>query len=135
EWPLLPSLSWVKGFLAGSSDAEGSCSDHVLRISNTDPEVLAWIRACLARLRFEYAVEPRPNTNGLTCIRVRGGLPERMRFFLGTDPAITRERTIDGQALKTAAQLRVLGIRPLGMTMRMYDITTGTGDFIANGVV
>src|SRR5438105_7470265 len=105
EWPLLPSLSWVKGFLAGSFDAEGSCSDHVLRISNTDPEVLAWIRACLARLRFEYAVEPRPNTNGLTCIRVRGGLPERMRFFLGTDPAITRKRAIDGQALKTAAQL------------------------------
>jgi DNA repair photolyase len=26
-------------------------------------------------------------------------------------------------------------IRPLGMTMRLYDITTGTGDFIANGVV
>jgi DNA repair photolyase len=135
EWPLLQSLSWVKGFLAGIFDAEGSCSDHVLRISNTDPEILAWIRACLARLGFEYAVEPRPNTNGLTCIRVRGGLPERMRFFLGTDPAITRKRTIDGQALKTAAQLRVVGIRPLGMTMRMYDITTGTGDFIANGVV
>jgi DNA repair photolyase len=30
---------------------------------------------------------------------------------------------------------RVLTIRPLGETMRLYDITTGTGDFIANGVV
>jgi DNA repair photolyase len=29
----------------------------------------------------------------------------------------------------------VAEIRPLGVAMRMYDITTGTGDFIANGVV
>ena len=40
-----------------------------------------------------------------------------------------------GTALKAAAQLDVEAIRPLGMTMRLYDITTGTGDFIANGVV
>src|SRR5207248_9518486 len=60
---------------------------------------------------------------------------ERMRFFLGTDPAITRKRSIEGSALKADAQLRVKSIRPLEMVMRMYDITTGTGDFIADGVV
>jgi DNA repair photolyase len=135
EWPILPSISWITGFLAGIFDAEGSCSGHVLRISNTDREILDWTRACLARLGFDYVVEPRPRGNGLTTIRLRGGLPERMRFFLGTDPAITRKRTIDGQALKSAARLRVVDIRPLGMVMRLYDITTGTGDFIANGVV
>jgi DNA repair photolyase len=58
-----------------------------------------------------------------------------LRFFLGTDPAITRKRTIDGLAVKNAARLEVQSIRPLGMVMRMYDITTGTGDFIANGVI
>jgi DNA repair photolyase len=135
EWPLPPSLSWVRGFLAGIFDAEGSCNEHAIRIANTDPQILPWVRACLARLGFDYAVEPQLRSNGPTCIRIRGGLPERMRFFLGTDPAITRKRTIDGQALKTAARLRVVGIRPLGMTMRMYDVTTGTGDFIADGVV
>jgi DNA repair photolyase len=40
-----------------------------------------------------------------------------------------------GAALKTNAKLLVASIRPLGMAMRLYDITTGTGDFIANGVV
>jgi DNA repair photolyase len=40
-----------------------------------------------------------------------------------------------GDALGTGARLGVTSIRPLGMTMRLYDITTGTGDFIANGVV
>ena len=28
-----------------------------------------------------------------------------------------------------------MSIEPLGLAMRLYDITTGTGDFIANGVV
>jgi hypothetical protein len=58
-----------------------------------------------------------------------------MRFFLTTDPAITRKRSIEGAAVKTNARLSVTSIRPLGKVMRMYDITTGTGDFIANGVV
>jgi DNA repair photolyase len=136
RWPILPSLSWMKGFLAGIFDAEGSCRDHIFRIANTDPEILAWIRVALARFGFDYAVEPLPRvTNGMTTIRLRGGLSERMRFFLGTNPAITRKRTIEGAALKTSAQLDVTSIRSLGMAMRLYDITTGTGDFIANGVV
>jgi DNA repair photolyase len=135
RWPIMPSLSWMKGFLAGIFDAEGSCAEHVLRIANTDPEILAWTTACLGRLGFDYAVEPTRAPNGMTYVRLRGGLPERMRFFLGTDPAITRKRTIEGAAVKTNARLGVTSIRPLGMAMRMYDITTGTGDFIANGVV
>lgn len=32
-------------------------------------------------------------------------------------------------------ELGVVSIEPLGREMEMYDITTGTGDFIANGVV
>jgi DNA repair photolyase len=135
DWPMLPSISWVKGFLAGIFDAEGSCSEHILRIGNTDPEILAWTSACLGRLGFDYAVEPTDRSNGMTYIRLRGGLPERMRFFLGTDPVISRKRTLEGSAVKTNAKLRVTSIRPLGMVMRMYDITTGTGDFIADGVV
>jgi len=136
DWPILPGLSWLKGFLAGIFDAEGSCSAGVLRIANRDPEILAWIRAALSRLGFDYAIEeiPRPGKD-MTNIRIRGGLPERMRFLLGTDPSITRKRTFDGSALKVQAQLRVASIRSLGMVLRLYDITTGTGDFIANGVV
>ena len=71
----------------------------------------------------------------MTYVRIRGGLVERMRFLALTDPAITRKRSIAGEAIKNNAKLRVVAIEPLGMVMRMYDITTGTGDFIANGVV
>ena len=43
--------------------------------------------------------------------------------------------TIEGTALKCDAKLGVVAIEPLGRAMPLYDITTGTGDFIANGVV
>ena len=33
------------------------------------------------------------------------------------------------------ARVRVVSIEPLGVDMPMYDVTTGSGDFIANGLV
>jgi DNA repair photolyase len=135
EWPVAPNPDWRKGFLAGIFDAEGSCSRGILRISNTDPSIVDWTRSCLASLGFDVAVEPIPGANSITVLRLRGGLRERLRFFHTVDPAITRKRTIDGVAIKSDAQLKVTSIEPLGLDVPMYDITTGTGDFIANGVV
>jgi DNA repair photolyase len=135
EWPGLPSLQWCRGFLAGIFDAEGSRSDYALRIANTDPQLLAWTEACACRFGFDVAVEDRHLANGLKCLRIRGGLSEHLRFFHLTDPAISRKRDIEGQMVKTFAKLRVAEIEPLGKALPFYDITTGTGDFIANGVV
>lgn len=42
---------------------------------------------------------------------------------------------LEGQAVKSSARLRVVSVEPLGLTLPLYDITTGTGDFIADGVV
>jgi DNA repair photolyase len=133
EWPRHASDDWCKGFLAGTFDAEGSCSG-VVRIVNTDRAIIDWTTWCLRRLAFEYVEEPtRPN--GCAVVRLRGGLRQRLRFFHTVDPAITRKRTIEGTALKSDSQLGVAEIEPLGVVMPMYDITTGTGDFIADGVV
>jgi DNA repair photolyase len=135
EWPAPPSADWQLGFLAGIFDAEGGCSGGVLRISNTDPEILRRTESCLRALGFRFATEDLHRENGMTAIRVVGGLSERLRFFHATDPAITRKRQIDGVAVKGNRRLDVVSIEPLGLTIPMYDITTGTGDFIANGVI
>src|SRR4029434_974881 len=37
--------------------------------------------------------------------------------------------------IKSDVPLRVTAIEPLGFDLPMFDITTGTGDFIADGVV
>ncbi len=133
-WPENPTLDWRKGFLAGIFDAEGSYSGS-LRVPNTDPEIINWTVSSLEALGFDYVVEPSTRPNGLRCVRLRGGLREVLPFFHTVDPAITRKRSIEDVALKSDAKLRVAAIKPLGLDLPMYDITTGTGDFIANGVV
>jgi DNA repair photolyase len=133
-WPRHPNADWVKGFLAGIFDAEGSFG-HVIRICNTDPEIIDWITYCLRRLGFPHVIEDRKLANGLKVVRLAGGLTEHLRFFHTVDPAITRKRSIEGLAIKNPANLRVAEIEPLGKRLDLFDITTGTGDFIANGVV
>ena len=60
---------------------------------------------------------------------------EHLRFFHTVDPAITRKLEIVGQALKSSVRSGVSSIESLGGAQVLYDITTETGDFIANGVV
>ena len=135
SWPDDPSHDWLCGFLAGIFDAEGSYSKGVWRVPNTDPEIIKWTCRGLDALNFDYVLEPLKRANGMVVVRLRGGLKEAMRFFHATAPAITRKRSIEGTAVKSGAKLRVTAIEPLGLEMPMYDITTGTGDFVANGVV
>jgi DNA repair photolyase len=136
EWPRGGNDDWCKGFLAGIFDAEGSCgANSALRICNTDPEIIDWTTWSLRRLGLEHVVEDRHLRNGLKVVRLLGGLPKQLKFFHTVDTAITRKRDIDGIALKSPARLKVEAIEPLGKKLRLYDITTGTGDFIANGVV
>jgi DNA repair photolyase len=105
-----------------------------LRISNKDRQIIARTAAGLGRLGFSYTID-RANEVGACNVRLLGGLGEQLRLFQKIDPAITRKRSIAGIALKSPAKLGVVSIEPLGRQMRMFDITTGTGDFIANGVV
>jgi DNA repair photolyase len=135
RWPEQPDDDWRRGFLAGIFDAEGSYSRGILRIANTDPAMIRYTFDCLRGFGFDPVIERTDRANGMSCVRVRGGLPEHLRFFHSVDPAITRKRTIDGTAIRCAAKLGVASIEPLELDLPLYDITTGTGDFIANGVV
>ncbi|MGC9667907.1 intein-containing Rv2578c family radical SAM protein [Planosporangium sp. 12N6] len=135
RWPEQPDDDWRLGFLAGIFDAEGGNSGRVLRITDTDPDMLRWTLGCLRHFGFDPVLERTNHANGLCHVRVRGGLSEHLRFFHSVDPAITRKRTIDGTAIKSKAKLGVVSIESLELDLPLYDITTGTGDFIANGVV
>lgn len=134
EPPETMSSVWQAGFLSGIFDAEGSHSRGVLRISNSDDAILRLVVDALARLRIPAIREPA-NSIGVANVRVTGGLPSRQRFFAATRPAISRKLSILGTAVKTVADLRVMSIEDLCADIDMVDITTGTNDFIANGVV
>jgi DNA repair photolyase len=134
--PPAPTREWRAGFLAGIFDAEGSFSQTVLRISNTDSRIIVWIGECLRAFGFRFVVEHRDfeTRKPIDVVRLTGGLKEHLRFFHTVSPAISRKLDITGQALMSDARLKVVSIEPL-KAMRLYDITTETGDFIANGVV
>ena len=134
-WPEAPTPDWQKGFLAGIFDAEGSYSQGVFRIASTDPEIISRTAASLASLGFAHQAERPERRNGPVYLRLLGGLRAVLRFFHTVDTAITRKRSINGVALKSDAELQVTEIKALGIEVPMYDITTATGDFIANGVV
>jgi DNA repair photolyase len=138
-WPNAPSAEWCKGFLAGIFDAEGSydTSGGALRISNTDRAIVGQVTSGLRRFGFSFVVETRSRERPKPVMDVRllGGVREHLRFFHTVDPAITRKRTIAGRAINNDAPLRVTSVEALGIGLPMFDITTGTGDFIANGIV
>jgi DNA repair photolyase len=135
EVPAAPTDEWCKGFLAGVFDARGSHSRAILRIASVSSEVTRLTSNALGRLGFEYVVERSRWAAELPWVRLVGGLRERLRFFHTVDPAIVEKRTIDGTAFKSTARLGVVAVEPLGLELPLFDISTGTGDFIANGVV
>jgi DNA repair photolyase len=134
EWPGHPSEDWRKGYLAGVFDAEGSYDSGNLRISSTS-ETIHHILGSLTALGLPYAIEDAPRADALRIVRIAGDLRTHLRFFHLVDPATSRKRPIDGTALTSNAGLRVAAVECLGMELPLFDITTGTGDFIANGVV
>jgi DNA repair photolyase len=136
-WPVSPSKGWQAGFLSGIFDAEGSYSGGILRISNTDKKIIHFIEGSLCSFDFKWVIEhiEREGAKPIDVVRLRGGLREHLRFFNCVDPAIFRKRDIAGQAVKSEAKLKIAAIEPLEKIMRLYDISTGTEDFIANGVV
>jgi DNA repair photolyase len=135
ERPFAPSVGWRKGFLAGMVDVDGGCDEAgAPRLSHPDRLIFEEIRAGLSNLGFGYVIEP-PDPAGVTCLRLSGGLVERLRFLHTVDPATTGRHSIEGAAVTGGAPLRVTSIEALGLELPMFDITTGTGDFVANGVV
>ncbi|MGH4013046.1 MAG: intein-containing Rv2578c family radical SAM protein [Pseudonocardiaceae bacterium] len=133
SWPSAPAGAWYQGFLAGIFDAEGSCSDGTLQIATIDPTVVESVLSGLTLFGFRCTVEDPEWSTGPRCVRLLGGAGEQLRFFHTVDPAISRKRSIAGMAIRQC--VRVVSVEDLGVQLPMYDITTGTGDFIASGVV
>ncbi|MFC5745428.1 intein-containing Rv2578c family radical SAM protein [Actinomadura rugatobispora] len=122
RWPRSPSGSWLKGFVAGALDtgaldtgALGGSPEPGGAAGDLSPAVRAHIRLGLEHL-------------GLTA-----HVSMRLRLAVAVDPACAR--TPEGMRLGPAEATRVVSVEALGVETPLYDITTGTGDFVASGVV
>jgi DNA repair photolyase len=123
---------WQRGWLAGIFDAEGSHGVQALRIANSDTAILETTEKALSLFGFDYVREVPPSRD-VCYIRVRGGRPEHLRFWQLLNPAIKRKFAITGQAINES--VKIVSVEPLNETMDMFDIMTGTENFIANGMI
>jgi DNA repair photolyase len=136
EWPQAPSRQWCAGVLAGAFDAAGAVGAAAVRIFDSDPGRLERLERYCGALGLRCGQE-RTRAGGAVAapaLCLPGGLREQLEFFHRVDPASRGKRDIQGRWVRSDAALRVVSIEPAG-TMRLYDMTTASGDFIANGIV
>jgi DNA repair photolyase len=139
RWPEHPGVDWNAGFLAGVVDARGAVSRGELVIRHAGPEIVGRVTNALRRLGLRHAVDTERAAEGrrgaLRTVRLLGGAGALMRLLQLADPAVSRLRDLGGAPVTGAAGLAVESVQALGVEMSMYDITTGTGDFVAEGVI
>ncbi|WP_218162810.1 intein-containing Rv2578c family radical SAM protein [Pseudonocardia ammonioxydans] len=135
-WPERPGAGWSAGFLGGVLDACGEVSAGVLRIVPGDEQLTRATVEALRRLRFRVASEPSARA-GVRALRVLGGAAEQLRLVAVADPAVARVRDVTGALVEEPPDgaPRVVDVHDTGEILPMCDITTGTGDFVAAGVV
>lgn len=129
-----PDAHWQRGFLAGVFDIAGDYGRGVLAVAHDEPEIADAFVAALARFGFAHQVDEVPKFPTRQEVRLLGGVGEVLRFFHVSNPAVAWKRSLEG-AVIGASRRRVQAIEPLGLQLPLFDITTGTGDFVADGVV
>ncbi|MBP2368716.1 intein-containing Rv2578c family radical SAM protein [Pseudonocardia parietis] len=136
SWPARPDAAWSAGFLGGVLDACGEVSAGVLRVVPGDEQLTRATVDALRRLRFRVASEPSGRA-GTRALRVLGGAAEQLRLVAVADPAVARVRDVTGALVEEPPDgaPRVVDVHDTGEVVPMFDITTGTGDFVAAGVV
>jgi len=135
RWPHAPSDCWLRGFLAGLFDADGGRDQHLMWLSDSDEGLLHQALDALRRFKFNAVLEGQRLPTGVRTVLVGGGLGEHLRFKHLCDPTVAARWDLTGVRVVGGEDLQVVSVEPLGLELTLYDITTGTGDFIANGVV
>jgi DNA repair photolyase len=128
--PLTNLKEHYAGYLAGIFDAEGSYSCHNLRIANTDEKILTRIKEAIKGLGFAYKEEN--HKNHIPVIRITGGVEDHLKLFNTINPAITRKISDLSMRFSNTSPIWKAERMPQG---ELYDIQTGTENFIANGLV
>jgi DNA repair photolyase len=138
-----PDDDWCAGLLGGLADAAGTTTAGALRLGMSDEELVGLAAGALHRLGFAFTPEQAPavvpadrrTRPALRYLRLGGGSRELLRFLAVADPAVGRVRGLAGGATGSDAGSEVVDVSPAGDVVPMFDITTGTGDFVAEGVV
>ncbi|MFJ8911973.1 intein-containing Rv2578c family radical SAM protein [Amycolatopsis sp. NPDC102389] len=132
--PPSPDSHWQRGFLAGLFDLAGSYRHGALRVTHDEQDIVSTFCSALGNFGFRYVRTENAKFRPLWTVQILGGPSEEVRFFHLADPAVGWKRSLDGLPIGRTRR-KVASIEPLGIELPLFDITTGTGDFIADGMV
>ncbi|MEV6298063.1 intein-containing Rv2578c family radical SAM protein [Actinoplanes sp. NPDC051861] len=155
RWPDMPTPDWYRGFLAGAYGAVGRTDRLAVVFETVDQAYLRRITEALAHLgmasrtpapaSLRAASLSRSSLPGSSPSGARASLPvgrveterhlEAALRFRHMTGASQLPLDASGVGVRTARRLAVADIEDLGLTLPLFDISTGTGDFIADGVV
>jgi DNA repair photolyase len=134
RWPELPTGGWYRGFLAGAFGATGRADRLSIRFTSNDNAFLSRVTDALTHLGLPSRRPAGTRPGAAFSVEVARDLWAALRFRHLTGVA---DAPLDasGIGVRSDKQLTVVDIEPLELTLPLYDISTGTGDFIADGVV
>jgi len=134
RWPELPTGSWFRGFLAGAFGAAGRADRLSVTFTSGDQGFLSRVIDALTHLGLpsRSPVRVRPGSAGTVEIDRDLWAALRFRHLTGVADA---PLDASGVGVRGGRQLAVVDIEDLGLALPLFDISTGTGDFIADGVV
>jgi DNA repair photolyase len=134
RWPELPSGGWYRGFLAGAFGSTGRADRLAISFTSNDDGFLSRVIDALTHLGLPSRRPPRTRPGARFSVEITRDLWAALRFRHLTGVA---DAPLDasGIGVRGDKQLAVVDIAPLDLTLPMFDISTGTGDFIADGVV
>jgi DNA repair photolyase len=134
RWPELPTSSWYRGFLAGAFGSTGTADRLGIVFTSSDRAYLSRVTDALTHLGLPSRGPVRPRPGASHSVETARDLWSALRFrhLTGVTDA---PLDASGIGVRSDRQLAVVDIEALELTLPLFDISTGTGDFIADGVV
>jgi DNA repair photolyase len=134
RWPELPTGDWLRGFLAGAFGAVGRTDRLAVVFESGDASYLRRVAEALTCLGLAARGPGRVRPGCAGRVETERHLEAALRFRHLTG-ALMRPLDASGVGVRGERRLAVADIEELGLTLPLFDISTGTGDFIADGVV
>jgi DNA repair photolyase len=137
RWPEHPAGEWYHGFLAGAFGSTGHTDRLAVIFTSRDEMFLRWITDALTHLGVPSRRPSRPAPGAVDppgSVETVRDLWAALRFRHLTG-VLDAPLDASGIGVRSDGQLTVVDIEPLGLTLPLYDLSTGTGDFVADGVI
>ena len=134
RWPELPTGGWYRGFLAGAFGATGHADRLAVSFTSNDRAFLSRVTDALTHLGLPSRRPGGTRPGARFTVEIARDLWAALRFrhLTGVSDA---PLDASGIGVRSDKQLTVVDIEALELTLPLFDISTGTGDFIADGVV